>query len=65
MNDRDYEYRISPNAPNIVQVRVKYAGRGRYPAWGLYMHCDSPDNAERILELLQSDQVQGIGMVQE
>ena len=60
MRDRDFEYRINPESPNIVQVRVKYEGRGRYPAWGLYMHCDSPDDAERILTLLRSDQTEGM-----
>lgn len=60
MDDRGYEYRISPKAPQIVQVRRKTTDGHNPVNWGLYMNCDSPDDAERILTLLKSDQSEGM-----
>lgn len=60
MPDLDFEYRISPKAPQVVQVRRKTTDGHNPVNWGLYMHCDSPDEAERILALLQSNQTEGM-----
>lgn len=59
MTDRAYEYRIA-NDGRTIQVRVKYTGRGRYPAWGEYLNCRTPDEAERILYLLQHPNAKGM-----
>lgn len=59
MTDRAYEYRIA-NDGRTIQVRLKYTGRGRYPAWGEYLLCDSEDEAERILFLLEHPETTGM-----
>lgn len=61
----EYEYRISASNPREVQVRLKYAGRGRYPAWGLYMLADSEEQAQRVLALLQQPETTSESVVRE
>lgn len=63
MNDPGYEYRIAPNAPHIVQMCPRWQCylSDSDMGWWDYMHCDSPDDAQRILALLQADQtVEGV-----
>jgi hypothetical protein len=57
MNDDGYEYKLADDNPRAVMVRLKYSGRGRYPAWGLYMLADSEEQAEHVLFLLQNPRV--------
>ena len=49
----EYQYQISERNPRAVEVRYKQAHRGRYTSWHLYQLCDSEDDAERMLGLLQ------------
>lgn len=52
-----YEYRIAPYSSYIVQVRPTRPPTGfRAMGWKVYHFADSPDDAERILALLVSDQ---------
>ena len=49
----EYQYQISQGNPRAIEVRYKQAHGGRYTLWRLYQLCDSEDDAERMLEMLQ------------
>ena len=57
----EYEYKIADTAPMIVLVRAKKLHYGPGAGWRVYHFGDSPDDAQRILALLLSDQtVEGV-----
>ncbi len=49
-----YEHRIPKSDKTIIQVRPQRVEDGKPSLWGLYMRCDSEDDARRILELLNN-----------
>lgn len=55
----EFEYKIGDN-PCAVMVRPKREKRGRPNCWSLYMECNSPEDAERILFLLQHPEAEGV-----
>ena len=48
-----YQYQISERNPRAVEVRYKQPHAGRPTLWRLYQLCDSEDDAEHMLGLLQ------------
>lgn len=56
----EYEYKISDHDPRSVLVRRRNPHAGRPSLWTLYLLCDSEDDAERVLNLLQQPQTEGM-----
>lgn len=53
-DDTRYEHKIPRKYPTLIQVRpVRQRGRP-HAEWNVYMACDTPENAKRILYLLNN-----------
>lgn len=55
-DEREFEYMVPDSAPQFVYARQKHGGPGQPSQWRVYQHCDSPERAQYILALLESDQ---------
>lgn len=50
--DTEYEYRLDPADPTLIQVRRK-PRCGTRSDWRCYMSCDTEAQARRVLALLE------------
>ena len=59
----EYEYRQCPADAKLIQVRFKQPKRCYYPAWSVYMLCNTEAHAEHVLYLLQHADCAAVGVL--
>jgi hypothetical protein len=51
-----FQYRVSPDNPKLVEIRIKYKHAGRPSVWRAYMERQDEKDALWLLGMLQEPQ---------